>query len=622
MSIDRRSFYSRPDLVFLLVALTFGVLFAVFIPYGAGFDEEEHVIRIYDIAAGNFLPNQPDPQSGKLFVPIDFLRYSYQRRFFQTPAFDLFSEQGMYSPLNPAELLVKVTRSIYSPFNFLPQAVVARLFWRKYHFPVVPVAILCRIAGFLTYLGLTYFAIRLLPAGKWVMVVLALAPSALFQAATLNADGFTNGVSFVFTAVVLHLALGDQKVIPSRKIVLLILSILLVGTAKPGFIVLFFLLFLLPFRRFPSRRWILAVVIAVLVAVVFSIQYNSLAVQYSHFAGSDEGSLDQQIQRILDQPGDFIYTLFWGNLRSIGNYFTEWVAVYGHWVGSVPAPVYVLFTGALVLAIVAEGASDRFTPRQRLILIAGFLISSGFFAFLYTVNNYVPGSLSGFGHQGRYYIPTAPLLWLALVGLVSLPKLNSKRLYLFLFVTSGAGLLLYLFGMYATYYTYCGSTIYTFRGCIQPEYKNIEWSETPGLPLSSSTLVSQEFPNRCGRIDQFRVYVRNHTYQPDFFLNYALKDADGRVLYRDRIPVAGLPVMDFFVLDIPSHISTSNGTILEIEPEGDGEIELALNGGDYFREAHLYVNHEGVSDDLLFRYVCEPFWKQVIGGEILKGSGN
>lgn len=608
--------------MFLLVALTFGVVFAVFIPYGAGFDEEQHVIRIYDIASGKFLPNQPDPQSGTFLTPHDFFKYSYQRRFFQSPAFDLLLGRGMRRPLNSTDLSETVTRSIYSPFNFLPQAAVAYVFWHKFNLPVVPIAILSRIAGFITYTALTYFAIRLLPAGKWIMVVLALGPSAIFQAATLNADGFTNGVSFLFVAIVLHLAMDDQKMISATKIIFLILSILLVGTAKPGLIVLFCLFLLVPFRRFPSRRWILAVLVAAFIAIIFSVHYNSLAVQFSDFASSEEGSLNQQIQRILNQPKDFIYTLLWGNLRSIGNYFIEWVAVYGHWVGVVPAPVYVFFTVALIVAIGMEDVSGRFSSRQRLIMIAAFLISSGFFAFLYTVNNYTPGSLAGFGHQGRYYIPTAPLLWLALSGLVSFPKISQTRLSQFIFITSSTSLLLYALGMFATYYTYCGRTLYTFQGCVQPEYKNITWSETPALPISSSTQIRQEFPNYCGNIDQIKVYVRNHSNHPDLFLTYYLKDSQEHILFKDSIPSTNLPVMGFLVLDIPKHISTANATILEIESKGEGKIELALNGGDYFQQARLFVNDEKIQDDLLFWYVCEPFWEQIINGKISKAVNN
>lgn len=620
MNTRLSSLLIKPDRLFLIAAIVFGVLFAVFIPYGAGFDEEQHVIRIHDIARGNWLPNQPDPQTGTFLTPHDFFKYSYQRRFFQTPALDLLLGRGMRRPLNTTDFSETLTRSIYSPLNFLPQAAVAYFLWHKINLPVVPVVILARIAGLAVYIGLTFAAIRLLPVGRWLMVVLGLAPSALFQAATLNADGFTNAVSFLFVAVTLNLALDDQPLISRGKIALLIASLLLLGAAKPGMFVLFPLLLMLPVRRFPGWVWQAAVGAAVIVAIVFSVKYNALAVQSSPFMDSDEGNLTQQIQRIFEQPADFLYTFLWGNLQAAGNYFTEWIAVYGHWVGVVPAPVYVLFTAALFLALFFESEPVHLNRRQRWILIGVFLFSSATFAFLYTVNNYVPGSLAGFGHQGRYYIPTAPLLWLGVSGMVSLPRLAGRKSLLFLLLSGGLSLMLYTFGLFATYYTYCGTAIYTLQGCLQPVYKNIAWNETPPLSLDSSTRLRQEFPNRCGPIEQIQLYIRSHTGNADTSLLFALKDSTNRVLYEESIPAQSLPEMGFLNIDLPDE-AKGKGSVIEIEISG-GEIELALNGGDYFQEARLFANGEETEDDLVFRYVCQPFWKQIIRGVAGQGAGN
>ncbi|MEJ5314216.1 DUF2142 domain-containing protein [Anaerolinea thermophila] len=601
----------KPERFFLLLATLYGVVFSVFIPYGAGFDEEQHVIRIYDLSQANWIPKPDDPNRGTLFTLHDFFKYSYQRRFFQSPSFDLLLGRGMRWSINTSDLSEVKPRSFYSPFNYIPQALTSYLFWRKYDFPVVPVAILCRIAGLLMYIGLSFLAIRLLPVGKWILVALALAPSALFQASTLNADGFTNGISFFFTAIVLNIALEQAPAISRPKMFLLILAILLVGTAKPGMFVLFPLLLLLPFRRFPGRGWGIATGIAVLVAIAFAVQYNALAVQASTFAGSDEGSLSQQIERILAHPWDFLYTLTWGNLRALGNYFAEWVAVYGHWVGVVPAPVYILFATALVLALGTELPPISLTPLQRLILGATFLISSGTFALLYTINNYVPGSLAGFGHQGRYYIPTAPLLWLALSGLVSFRGALLKKFPVLFPTVMALTLALYTLGLYATYYTYCGTSWYTFQGCVQPVYKNIEWTQTPGLPLSSS-IVRQEFPNRCGSIEQIKVYVRSKPDTSDTTLDFILRDSSNQILAEDHLPVNMLPSEAFFTWNLPEEAEKTPATALEISVSGNGQVELALNGGDYFREAHLFVNEQEISDDLVFQYICTPFWKQII----------
>lgn len=606
----------KPEGVFLLLSILIGGGFTILIPYGAGFDEEQHVIRIYDLAAWNWLPNQHSSTNSALFVPHDFFKYSYQRRFFQTPAFDLLLGRGMRWPLKKTDVVEVSTRSFYSPFNFLPQALVARFFWRKYDFPVVPIAILCRMAGLAIYIVLSSLAIRFLPTGKWVLTVLALAPSALFQAATLNADGFTNAASFLFIAAVLHLSLDLKSILSRRKIILLVFSILLVGVAKPGMIVLFPLLFLVPFQRFPGKKWKLVVGTAVILAVIFAVQYNALAVQSSQFAGSDEGSLSQKVRLIFEHPWSFLCTLLWGNLHAAGNYFTEWIAVYGHWVGSVPVLVYPLFFAALIIALGLEHPPVSLKPLQRWVLGIMFLISSGTFALMYTLNNFTPDNLEGFGHQGRYYIPTAPLLYLALNGLIIFRNPFKKKAPIFLITSIITALALYTLGLYATYYTYCGTTWYTFKGCTQPVYKNIDWSQTPEITLSpSNNSLRQEFPNRCGVIEQIQFYVRAHSTDAKAFLSFSLEDADHNLLYQQQIPLDSLPAMSFINLNVFSQtIGNKIGTSFELVILGNGQVELALNGGDYFREAHLTAHGEEISDDLVFRYTCQPFLKQIIQG--------
>lgn len=606
----------KPEGVFLLLSILIGGGFTILIPYGAGFDEEQHVIRIYDLAAWNWLPNQHSSTNSALFVPHDFFKYSYQRRFFQTPAFDLLLGRGMRWPLKKTDVVEVSTRSFYSPFNFLPQALVARFFWHEYDFPVVPIAILCRMAGLAIYIVLSSLAIRFLPTGKWVLTVLALAPSALFQASTLNADGFTNAASFLFIAAVLHLSLDLKSILSRRKIILLVFSILLVGVAKPGMIVLFPLLFLVPFQRFPGKKWKLVVGTAVILAVIFAVQYNALAVQSSQFAGSDEGSLSQKVRLIFEHPWSFLYTLLWGNLHAAGNYFTEWIAVYGHWVGSVPVLVYPLFFAALIIALGLEHPPVSLKPLQRWVLGIMFLISSGTFALMYTLNNFTPDNLEGFGHQGRYYIPTAPLLYLALNGLIIFRNPFKKKAPIFLITSIITALALYTLGLYATYYTYCGTTWYTFKGCTQPVYKNIDWSQTPEITLSpSNNSLRQEFPNRCGVIEQIQFYVRAHSTDAKAFLSFSLEDADHNLLYQQQIPLDSLPAMSFINLNVFSQtIGNKIGTSFELVILGNGQVELALNGGDYFREAHLTAHGEEISDDLVFRYTCQPFLKQIIQG--------
>ena len=80
------------------------------------------------------------------------------------------------------------TKSVYSPALLLPQALAMRLLERGEDTPALLLFYACRFSSLLSYLFLAWMAIRLLPFGKWILMVLALAPMCLFQAATVSPD--------------------------------------------------------------------------------------------------------------------------------------------------------------------------------------------------------------------------------------------------------------------------------------------------------------------------------------------------------------------------------------------------------------------------------------------------
>ena len=86
------SAFFNPANIFLILGLFVGVLYSIFIPYGAGFDEETHQVRIMDIAFLNMLPNR---SKNATITFREFYSLSYQRRNFNDPANDLFSPEKL-----------------------------------------------------------------------------------------------------------------------------------------------------------------------------------------------------------------------------------------------------------------------------------------------------------------------------------------------------------------------------------------------------------------------------------------------------------------------------------------------------------------------------------------------
>ena len=603
------SSFFTPEKIFLLLGFVFGILFCIAIPYGAGFDEEQHVARIYDISGFHFLPNRNSPEGTISYN--DFVSLSYQRRYYQTPAGDLFSKNIFLKPVDRNHMAAFPTRSIYPPISFLPQAVIAGIFWRFMTAPVIPVAILCRLAGLLVYLLGCYFTIRLLPFGKWVFTFLSLAPMALFQAATLNADGYMNAVSFVFIGLTINIFADQQTPIRPWKIWSLAAISLLLGMAKPGAIFILPLLILIPLRRVKSKPLIYVLAAGVILAVVFTIAYNALSVNGSHFSDDGGQSLGKQMLVVKANPLDFVKTFVLGNILAAGRYFKNWVGVYGYWNGSVPEIIYGLFPLVLLGALSMEPFSKLFTRNARLIVAAVFLLAAAGTAFLYSYLHYSPGDLNAFGKQGRYFIPMAPLLYLAVSGWFYVGNVWERRIKYLSVGLFTLVLVLYSFGLYATYFTYCDSTLYTFGTCSQPVYKNLDITTTPDVKIAAGETLTQGFLRTCPQFQSVSVYVKSASANSKGTLRYSILDNSDRLIASQEIPVASIHSGKY--LEIAAKSTNYQLYKIKLEAVGlspDENLSFATNEDSSYGNGVLTVAGKPMETDLIFQFTCPGFYQQ------------
>lgn len=122
-----------------------------------------------------------------------------------------------------------------------------------FNLPPLVLMYLARLANLIIWLLLAYLAIRITPAYKWVLLTLALVPMAVFEAASVSADGLTIVLSFLMIVYILKLARGKDNFVKTDFFVLVILG-LLIALAKSIYILLFFLFLLIPVNKFKSPK--------------------------------------------------------------------------------------------------------------------------------------------------------------------------------------------------------------------------------------------------------------------------------------------------------------------------------------------------------------------------------
>src|SRR5262249_581450 len=121
--------------------------------------------------------------------------------------------------------------SVHSPLPYIAQGFginVVRIFTSS----ALAISYGGRFGNLLATLGLFFLPTRTTPIFKWTFVLLALTPMSLFLMASMSADAFTNGISFLFIASVFRLAFGLPEPPTRRALVNLFLAAVGVGLAK------------------------------------------------------------------------------------------------------------------------------------------------------------------------------------------------------------------------------------------------------------------------------------------------------------------------------------------------------------------------------------------------------
>ncbi len=609
----------KPETVFLILALFFGIGMVFLIPVGAGFDETTHLARAWELSGGTFIPNQSLAQGPNL--PFAFVEVSYRNRFFNTPVEADYWERNASKRIDWANFIGHQTRAVYFPLMYLPQAFILGLFGRVLDTPVVWSYLLSRLFNALLYVALGYFTIRIAPFGKWLMVVMALAPMAIFQAGTISSDPFSNGVSLLFTGWILALAWRGTPLSWKQVAVTLgLVGLLLAG--KPGTAFLLVLLVLLPWRMLHARKTIVLLAGTLVLFAFEAVGWNLLIYQdfYTNVPGYGASA---QMRYIAGHFGEFLGT-FLNDFKVHGwTYVHDWIAVYAYNTGRVPDIVYPLYGLLVVGAIAFEpspvSSADPVDVQARWNRIRVGLLVTFVFGYLFTViGMYLTTNRTGSpfieGVQGRYFLIVFPLLFLALIGLwpglsERLAKFGSRRLPLAL----GAGLALvlafYAAGLYLTYYVTCGTSYFTPGLCYQPPYRNWDPNSNFSPPVINEVKLSQSFTAVCSPMESVRVW----TGQPGASAQQTtltLRDAlSGDVLSSEPFDNQSVKPNTWLEMRFPA-ITNSIGQqfIIEINSSGaDGQGALVFGQSQRreYSSGEYLMNSQPQEADLLFQYGCD-----------------
>lgn len=589
------------EIYLLAVLLIFGVAVCLLLPISAGYDEETHLMRVWQMSDFTFLPNEE-----KTPFPAVYWELSYRRQFIVRAVEGGFWEKYGSLPMDAYDYVYGTveTRSVYSPPLLLPQAMLMRFLGRSERLPALPVYYLIRLIGLLSYTLLAWLAVRFIPFGKWILAILAASPVAILQASTISADAISNGIAFLFIGGVI--AIANQKEIRWKEWGWLAILFFILFMGKVNIVPLAILPFLIiPPSRFNMRFGYLLLLATT--AVLFAIEvvgWNLLA--YSQLLTAPEGTNPAgQVLFILNNIPEFLSVLAQTIHGRWFSYLLDWIAIYGFAYWPVPAWTFYAFAAALIAALFVN--QDSVPTRTQLGLLFVFIVSYvGTYFLMYITFNPV-GFKSIEGVQGRYFMTVMPLLFLGLAGLPFLQRIRiPNALPIILSVLS---LLFYTTGMYLSYHAVCGSQFYQSGLCYQPNYKNWAPDERYSNPVSTQLTLKQEIVLECNGASEVRVWINASKANPSGTTKFILQDIDqGREIIQETVSNSEFPNGDWYAIPFdPDWESRGKFYLLSIASDTTGP-QIAYSLRAEYPAGKLFENDQPMPQDMIFQTGCVAGW--------------
>ena len=603
--------FSPVEIYLIIVLLIFGLAVCFLLPVGGGYDEETHLIRVWEMSSFTFLPNEK--LGNEMPFPAVYWEMSYRRPFIvRAVGPDFWEKYGGLSIEAHDYIYGDVeTRSVYAPPLLFPQAMVMRYLGRSLQLPALTDFYAVRLIGLLCYLALTWLSVRIIPFGKWIFAILATSPVAILQAATISADAISNGIAFLFISA--SLAIAHKKEIHWREWISLAILFLILFWGKLNITPLAILpILLLKPSQFKTRFGYVALLVTAIGFFLLEVTgWNLIA--YSRLSTA-VGKADPlgQLVFILANPikssGILVNDIWTKGFR----YLRDWIAIYGYAYWPVPTWTYYLYTAGLFAALFLKEKDVEMDKRSRSALGIVFIITYlGTILSMYVTFNPV-GNNRIDGVQGRYFITVMPLLFLTLACLPAFKRIQLPSIVPVIFGI--ASLVLYTAGMYLSYHVPCGSQFYRAGLCYEPNYKNWAPDEAYSPPISNQLTLTQEIVPECNGMTELRVWVNTIGADPNGTTRFILTDAgENFEAINTDVPNSELPSGNWHSLNFqPDWASSGKLYLLTVLPGDAGTTgpRIAYSLRPEYPAGKLYENEQALGQDMIFQTGCVAGWKK------------
>lgn len=399
--------------IFLMIAPLACIFFLVTMPTFKNHDEYYHWLKAYEVSQGTLMTPQEDGVQGSMMpegvskvFPTDWTKLDYQM---MKELLDVKLNEDNKGILNPE------TAAVYSFVQYIPQAIgitLARIVTDN----VYLITYGGRLVNMIFALLVLYFAIKLMPFGKKILLIPAMIPIAIEGFTSLSPDSMTISVAFFYIAYILHLSFGKKEQLGIKEKVILLISSIIIALCKIVYIPLVGLILIIPKEKFKNqenKNKILNFCVIAGIAVLINLVW--LAISSRYLSTFREG--DSKIQVLLALQNPILYiqnVLYTFNLNS-SNYLLSLFGAdlgWGELIKLYSVVPYAFLGIYLFTSITDNELKDKFKKYQIVWITLVILAIVGLvFTSLYVQWTTV-GQTSIAGIQGRYFLPILPLIML------------------------------------------------------------------------------------------------------------------------------------------------------------------------------------------------------------------
>lgn len=393
----------------VVIILLLGLILTFIIPINNQLDEKRHFLTSYNLSYGNidFIEN---PLTNEKFQEIkintklyDFNRYfgeEYEDRFIE----DFKTEDVTQLPAN------------YNIVQYIPTAIgifIARISGGS----IADIYYAGRIFNLITYAGIIYFALKILPYKRKTFFVISLMPMMVALSGVYSIDGVTTGICLLFISYCFKLYEGKDKITLKQLMVLSALFVLVSLVKSAGYIFIGLIVLILPIRKIikENKKWHIALLALFIIIGVAINAYVMLSLQTDDFSDTRmEGTnATEQLEYIKENPKEFAEILY-KDIKSMTTGFGTISYLHGPmFFGSNSSNIFFLLL-LYIFFVASTDNTKQFNNWIRLLFIIIFIITIAFTEIIMYISYTPVGHDSIYGYQARYLYPILPLLFSAL----------------------------------------------------------------------------------------------------------------------------------------------------------------------------------------------------------------